>query len=80
LNVPIACRRYGLSKPSSWLSTEAYLFPTASLVIMREKLGTDLWTSQPTWCGLGQEPLFSGAVDQFKSVDDYAKGCYTLPA
>jgi hypothetical protein len=27
---------------------------------------------------LGQEPFFSGAVDLFKSVDDYVKGCYAL--
>jgi hypothetical protein len=32
LNVSIACRRYGLSKPSSLLSTEAWLKPTTSLV------------------------------------------------
>jgi hypothetical protein len=78
LNVPIACRRYGPDKPSSWLSTEACLFPTASFVVMGEKLGTDPWTGQSTCCGLGREPFFSGAVDLFKSVDDYMKDCYAL--
>jgi hypothetical protein len=78
LNVPIACQRYGPVKPSSWLSTEAWLFPTTSLAIMEEKLGMDLQTSQPACCGLGWEPFFSGAVDLFKSVNDYAKGCYAL--
>jgi hypothetical protein len=27
LNAPIVCQCYGPGKPSSWLSTEAYLFP-----------------------------------------------------
>jgi hypothetical protein len=31
---------------------------------------------QPVYCGLCREPFFLGAVDQFKSVDGYAKGCY----
>jgi hypothetical protein len=80
LNVPTACRRYGTGKPSSWLSIEAYLFPTASLAVMGEKLGMDSRTDQPVCCGLGQEPFFSGVVDLFKSVDDYLKGCYALTA
>jgi hypothetical protein len=42
LNVPIACRCYGPGKPSSWLSTEACLFPTTSLAVVGEKLGTNL--------------------------------------
>jgi hypothetical protein len=42
LNVPIACLCYGPGKPSSWLSTEAYLFPTTSLAVVGEKLGTNL--------------------------------------
>jgi hypothetical protein len=32
---------YGPSKPSNWLPTEAWLFPTASMVGSGEKLGTD---------------------------------------
>jgi hypothetical protein len=57
---------------------EACLFPTASLAILGEKLGTDPQTDQPVCCGLGQEPFFSGAVDLFKSVDHYVKDCYAL--
>jgi hypothetical protein len=69
---------YGPSKPSSQLSTEARLFPTASLVVVGEKLGTDPWISQPAYCGLCKEPFFLGAVDLLKSIDDCMKGCYTL--
>jgi hypothetical protein len=42
LKVPITCWRYVLGKPSSRLSTETCLFPTTSLAVMGEKLGTDL--------------------------------------
>jgi hypothetical protein len=67
-------------KHSSQLLTEAYLFPTTSLTVMGEKLGMDLWTGQLLCCELGREPFFSGAVDAFKSVDDYTKGCFVLTA
>jgi hypothetical protein len=80
LNVLIACQRYGLGKPSSRLSTEACLFPTASLVVVGEKLGTDPRTGQSSCCGLGREPFFLRVVDLFKSVDDYMKCCYALTA
>jgi hypothetical protein len=69
---------YVRSKPSSQLSIETWLFPTTSLAVVGEKLGTDLWIDQPACCGFCQEPFFSGAVDLFKSVDDCAKGCYAL--
>jgi hypothetical protein len=78
LNVLILYQRYGPSKSSSWLSTKVYLFSTASLATMGEKLGIDPRTSQPMYYRLGQEPFFSGAVDLFKSIDDYMKGCYVL--
>jgi hypothetical protein len=45
LNVLIACRRYGSSKPSSLPSTEVDFTPTASMAILGEKLGTDPWIS-----------------------------------
>jgi hypothetical protein len=80
LNVPIACQKYGPGRPSSLLSIEACLFPIASLVVLREKLGMDPQTGLSVCCGLGQEPFFSGAVDLFKSLDDYTKGCYALTA
>jgi hypothetical protein len=78
LNVPIACWRYGHGKPSSWLLIKACLFPTSSLTVMGEKLGTDLQTGQPACSGLGPEPFFLGAGDLFKSFDDYVKGCSVL--
>jgi hypothetical protein len=65
-------------KPSSRLSTEAWLFPIASLAALGEKLGTDPQIDHPVCCGLDWEAFFSGAVDLFKSVDDYVKGCYAL--
>jgi hypothetical protein len=78
LNVSIACRRYGPGKPSSLLSTEGGFTPTASMAVLGEKLCTDPWICQSTCYGLYREPFFSGAVDLFKSVDDYVKGCYAL--
>jgi hypothetical protein len=51
---------YGPSKPSSRLSIEAWVFPTTSLAIVREKLGTDLRIGQPSYCGLCLEPFCSG--------------------
>jgi hypothetical protein len=74
LNVPIACWCYGPDKPSSCLSTEAYLFPTASLVVVGEKLGMDLRIRWSSSYGLCREPFFSGVVDMYKSVDDFVKG------
>jgi hypothetical protein len=80
LNIPIACHRYGPGKPSSQLSIKAWLFPTASMVIVGAKLGTDPWINQPLCYELCREPFFSGAVNLFKSVDDYMKGCYMWTA
>jgi hypothetical protein len=62
---------YGPSKPSSQLSTEAWLFSTASMAVVGEKLGTDPRIDQSACYGLGREPFFSGMVDLFNSVDDY---------
>jgi hypothetical protein len=53
-------------------------FPTVSMVVLGEKLGTDLRISQSTWCGLCWEPFFSGVVALLHSVDDYMKDCYAL--
>jgi hypothetical protein len=80
LNIPITCRYYGSGKTSSWLSIEACFFLTASLAVVGEKLGTDPWIRHPLSCGLCREPFFSGAVDLYKSVDDFVKGCYVLTA
>jgi hypothetical protein len=38
---------YGPSKPSSGLSIEVWLFPTASMVVSGEKLGTNPHITQP---------------------------------
>jgi hypothetical protein len=51
---------YGLSKPSSRLSTEGWLFSIASLTVLGEKLDMDPRIDQPSYCGLCQEPFFSG--------------------
>jgi hypothetical protein len=50
------------------------------MAVVGEKLGIDPWIGQSSCSGLGQEPFFSRAVDLFKSVDDYVKGCYTWTA
>jgi hypothetical protein len=47
---------------------------TASMAILREKLGTDPRIGQPTCCELCREPFFSGAVVLLNSLDDYVKG------
>jgi hypothetical protein len=52
--------------------------PTASMVVLGEKLGMDPWISQLSCCGLGWKPFFLGAVALVNSVDDYIKGCYAL--
>jgi hypothetical protein len=78
LNVPITCRCYGPVKPIGCLSIESCLFPTASLAVVGETLGTDPLIRQSSRCGLCWEPFFLGAVDLYKSVDDFVKGCYAL--
>jgi hypothetical protein len=80
LSVSIACQRYGPGKPSSLSSTEGGFTPTASLVVLGERLGTDLWIGQSVCCGLFQESFFSGAVTLSIAVDDFTKGCYALTA
>jgi hypothetical protein len=80
LNVPIACRWYGPDKPSSRMSIEAWLFPTAPWAVVGKKLGIDPRIDQSSCCGLCWEPFFSSAVDLFKSVDDHTKGCYVWTA
>jgi hypothetical protein len=65
---------YGPNKPSSRMSTGAWLFRSASRVGSGEKLGTDPRITQADGC-IGR-PFFSGAVDLLKSIDDCAKGCY----
>jgi hypothetical protein len=78
LNVPIAYRCYEPDKPSSWLSIKACLSPIVSLAVVGEKLSTNPQIRHPSNCGLCQESFFSGAVDLYKSVDDFIKGCYAL--
>jgi hypothetical protein len=71
---------YGPNKPSSRLLIEACLFSTVSLAVVGKKLGMDIRISQPLCCELCRESFFSGVMDLFKSVDDYAIGCYTWTA
>jgi hypothetical protein len=67
---------YGPSKPRSRRQQMLGFAPTASLVGLGEKLGTNLWIGQPACCGLYREPFFSGVVALLDSVDDYVNGCY----
>jgi hypothetical protein len=71
---------YEPSKPSRLTSIEGCFTPTASLVGLEEKLGTNPQIGQPSWCGLGREPFFSGALALSIVVDGFAKGCYTWTA
>jgi hypothetical protein len=43
--------------------------PTALLIGLGAKLGTDPQIGQPTYCGLCREPIFSGAVVLLNSID-----------
>jgi hypothetical protein len=79
LNIPIACRCYGPSKPSSLMSIEGGFTPTALMASSWEKLGTDPRIGQPSYYGLCWEPFFSGAVALSIVVNDFTKGCYALP-
>jgi hypothetical protein len=67
----------GLISPVAGHQRKVGFAPIASMVALWEKLGMDLQIGQPSCCGLGQEPFFSGAEALLNSVDDYAKGCYT---
>jgi hypothetical protein len=71
---------YGSSKLISWLSTEAYIFLTASLAVVGEKVDMDPRIRWSSSSGLYREPFFSGAVGLYKSVDDFTKDCYVLTA
>jgi hypothetical protein len=65
---------YGPSKPSSLSSTEAWIKPTASLVGLGEKLGTDPRIGQLVCCGLCREPFFSGVVGSVQICRRLTKG------
>jgi hypothetical protein len=67
---------YGPSKPSSLSSTEAWLNPTTLLVGLGEKLGMYPLIGQLVYCGLCQEPFFSGAVESVQIYRWLVKGCY----
>jgi hypothetical protein len=45
-----------------------------------EKLDTDPRIGQPSCCGLGQEPFFSGIVALSITIDDFMKCCYMWTA
>jgi hypothetical protein len=48
--------------------------PIASLAAMGEKLSMEPQIDQPSCCGSGREPFFSGVVALSNVVDDYTKG------
>jgi hypothetical protein len=81
LNVLIACRWYGPSKPSSRPSTGAWLKPTASMAVLGEKLRRVLWATQSAW-EVESGVLFSGAVVSVQPCRWLVKGCHVrgLPA
>jgi hypothetical protein len=54
---------YGPSKPSSLLSTKAWLKPTTSLAVRGEKLGEDPQIGQLACWGCSQESLFIGSSE-----------------
>jgi hypothetical protein len=68
---------YGPSKPNAPMSTEGDFTPTASMVVLGEKMDTDPRISQPSCYRLGQESFFSVAVTLSIAVDGFTKGCYT---
>jgi hypothetical protein len=78
LNVLIACRWYEPDKPSISSSTEAWLKLTASLVELREKLGTNPRIDRPVCWGLCLVSFFSGAVGSVQICRWLVKGCYVL--
>jgi hypothetical protein len=78
LNILMACQTYGPDKPSSLSSIEGRFTPTASMTVLREKLGMDPQIGQPVCCALGREPFFSRAVALSVTVDHFVKGCYAL--
>jgi hypothetical protein len=59
-------------------STDACIFPIASMAVRGEKLGGDPWIGQPMCCRSGWELFFSGAVHLFNPIDGYMKGCRVL--
>jgi hypothetical protein len=59
LNVLIACQSYGPDKPSSMPSIDAWICPTASTVVLGEKLGMDPQIGPSMCFGSGLEPFFS---------------------
>jgi hypothetical protein len=78
LNVLIIYQRYGPGKPSRLSLTEGGFTPTASMVVLGEKMGTNPRIGQSSCCGLGQEPFFLGTVALSIPVNDFVKGCYAL--
>jgi hypothetical protein len=48
--------------------------PTALMAAMGEKLGMNPRIGQPTCCGSGWEPFFSGVVTLSNVANDFVKG------
>jgi hypothetical protein len=75
LNIPIACRWYGPSKPGSMPSTSVWLKRTASMTVLGEKLRRVPWTTQPSW-EVEPEALFLGTSASVQPYWWLAKGCH----
>jgi hypothetical protein len=70
LNVPITYWYMGPVSLVAGCQRKVGFAPTASMVVLGEKLNTDLRIGQPLCCELGREPFFLGAVTLLNSVND----------
>jgi hypothetical protein len=75
LNVPIACRWYGPSKPSSLLSTDVWLKRTASMAVLGKKMRRVLRTTQPGW-EVESGALFLRSSESVQLYWVSVKGCH----
>jgi hypothetical protein len=76
LNVLIAYQSYRSDKSSSLSWTNAWFCPTASPIVLKDKLSMDPWIGHLMCCGSGREPFFSKVVALLNYVDNYVKDCY----
>jgi uncharacterized membrane protein YqaE (UPF0057 family) len=75
LNVLIACRCYGPSKPNNLLSTDVWLSLLLQCLCWERNWVADLRITQPGY-GLCWEPFFSEAVGSIQRCWWLVKGCH----
>jgi hypothetical protein len=75
LNVSIACRWYVPGKPSSLLSTGAWLKHTTSIAVLGDKLRRVPRTTQPGW-EVESGALFIGSSTSVQPCWWLTKGCH----